>query len=160
MASEHLSVVPEKRPNGRSFAELLQKMIRGEMPPAPVAKLLGLELLLAENGRAEFALNADERHANPMGTLHGGVVVDLADAAMGCAVASALEPGESFTTIELKANFFKPIWRARLVASACIVRRTRKLAYVECDVVDDGGSLVARSSSTCMVLSGDEAAGR
>jgi uncharacterized protein (TIGR00369 family) len=55
-------------------------------------------------------LDAGPQHANPMGTLHGGILCDLADAAMGIAYASTLEEGESFTTLELKINFFKPIW--------------------------------------------------
>ncbi|MFQ5771237.1 MAG: PaaI family thioesterase, partial [bacterium] len=51
-----------------------------------------------------------KQHANPMGTLHGGVLCDIADAAMGMAYASTLEQGESFTTLELKINFLKPVW--------------------------------------------------
>jgi uncharacterized protein (TIGR00369 family) len=61
------------------------------------------------NGRALVTLAAERRHANPMGTLHGGILCDIADAAMGMAFASTLAPGESFTTIELKINFFRPV---------------------------------------------------
>ena len=66
---------------------------------------------------------AEERHSNPMGTIHGGILCDLADAAMGMAYFSTLEPGESFTTLELKINFLRPFWTGRLVARARVVSR-------------------------------------
>ena len=141
--------------------EWSQKVLDGEVPPPPVAELLGIRLLSAGDGAAVAELQADpRRHANPMGTLHGGILCDLGDLAMGVAVGSTLQPGESFTTLELKINFFKPVWRTRLTATARIVKRTRTTAYLECDVVDEGGSLVARLGSTCMVLTGERAAGR
>lgn len=142
------------------FREWFARVERGELPKPPIARLLGFDVRLGDTGQATAIIEADGRLANPMGTLHGGVICDIADAAMGCAVASTLGGGESFTTLELKANYFKPIWNARLEASARIVRRTRSLAYIECDVVDDEGSLIARVSSTCMILRGADAAGR
>lgn len=143
-----------------AFREWLEKVRRGELPRAPIAELLDFHVDVTEDGAALATMEVDERFANPMGTLHGGVIVDLADAAMGCAIASTLGSGESFTTIELKANYFKPVWRDRLEARARIVRRTKSLAYIECDVTGREGSLVARIASTCMVLRGAEAAGR
>jgi uncharacterized protein (TIGR00369 family) len=100
------------------------------------------------------------QHANPMGTLHGGILCDVADAAMGTAVATTLNEGETLTTIELKINFLKPVWSAKLTATGKVVRRGRTICLVECDVTDEKGSLVARASSTCMILSGEMAAGR
>ncbi len=138
----------------------LQQIIRGEAPPPPVARLIGLEILAAELGRAVFALDASTQHHNPMGTLHGGIVCDLADAAMGCAMDSTLEAGESFTSVDLTTKFLKPVWNARLRAVGRVVKRTRTLGLVECEVTDDGGSLVAKVFSTCMVLRGDDAKGR
>src|ERR1700731_1723643 len=97
-------------------------------------------------------MEADERHHNPMGTLHGGVYCDLADAAMGYAYAATLQAGERFTTIELKINFLKAGTRAKLVPEARVVSAGRTIGYVECDVCDDSGRLVARAASTCMTL--------
>jgi uncharacterized protein (TIGR00369 family) len=132
----------------------------GEEPP-PIARLIGFELVDVQPGTATFHLMCDpSRHANPMGTMHGGVLVDLADAAMGFAMASMLDEGESFTTIELKANYFKPVWTGRLRAEANMVKRSRMLGYLECDIFDDQQALVCRVASTCMVLRGDAAAGR
>jgi len=138
----------------------LKRLVTGELPPPPVADLIGFRIVEADLGRAVFTLDASPRHANPMGTLHGGIVCDLADAAMGCAMASTLEEGESFTTLDLTSKFFKPIWNARLTAVARLTKRTRTLGLIECEVSDEGGSLVAKLFSTCMVLRGQEAAGR
>ena len=111
-------------------------------------------------GEAIIEFDASEAHANPMGTLHGGVLCDVADAAMGYAFAATLGAGESFTTLELKINFLKPIWKARLKATGRVVRRGRVIGLVECDVTDEGERLVARASSTCMTLRGEQAQGR
>jgi len=135
-------------------------MIRGEVAPAPVAGLVGFRILEVEPGRAVVELETGPQHANPMGTLHGGILCDLADAAMGIAYASTLGEGETFTTLELKINFFKPVWNARLRAEARIVKRGKTVGMTECDVVDEKGSLVARASSTCMTLAGEMAKGR
>jgi uncharacterized protein (TIGR00369 family) len=128
---------------------------KGEAPPLPIGKLLGLVLKVIEPGRAVFEMEADERHHNPMGTLHGGVYCDLADAAMGYAYAAMLAEGETFTTVELKINFFRPVRKARLTAEARVVRVGSILSYVECDVKDQAGKFVARASSTCMRLRRD-----
>jgi uncharacterized protein (TIGR00369 family) len=95
-----------------------------------------------------------------MGTLHGGVICDVADAAMGIAFATTLEDDESFTTLDLTTKFFKPIWNARITASAQVVKRTRTLGLIECEVTDEAGSLVAKVYSSCMVLRGKDAQGR
>ncbi|MCI0434842.1 MAG: PaaI family thioesterase [Gemmatimonadetes bacterium] len=100
------------------------------------------------------------RHANPMGTVHGGILCDIADGAMGMAFASTLADGESFTTLELKINYLKPVWRARLRAEGKVVKRGRDIALVACDVLDEKGTLVAHATCTCMVLRGERAAGR
>ncbi len=143
-----------------SILERVRGMIRGDVPPPPVATLVGFRILEVEPGRAVFELEAGPQHANPMGTLHGGVLCDLADAAMGIAYASTLSDGESFTTLELKINFLKPVWTSRLTATARVVKRGKTVGMTECDVVDEGGSLVARASSTCMTLAGKTAEGR
>ncbi len=129
-----------------------EKLVSGEAPAPPIGRLLGLVPKSIERGRAVFEMQADERHHNPMGTVHGGIFCDLADAAMGFAYASTLEQGESFTTVELKINFFRPVRNAKLVAEANVLRAGATLGYVECDVKDADGKLVARVASTCMKL--------
>ena len=125
--------------------------------PPPVARLIGFEVERAENGESVGSLTADERHSNPMGTIHGGILCDLADAAMGMAFVSTLAPNESFTTMSLSIQFFRPVWQTRLRADARIVNRGRNVGYIECDVTDQDGKAVAKATSTCMVLRGEQA---
>jgi uncharacterized protein (TIGR00369 family) len=128
--------------------------------PAPVGKLLGLTIASSGGGRATVEFEASERYANPMGTLHGGVLCDLADAAMGVAYLSTLAQGETATTIELKINFLRPVWNAKLRAEARVVRAGKIVGLIECDILDERRRLVARASSTCMTLRGRLAEGR
>lgn len=140
--------------------ERVRQMLRGEAPGAPIGVLLGFRPTHVEPGRAVFEIDIDERHHNPMGTLHGGVLCDIADAAMGISYASMLEEGESFTTLELKINFLKPVRSGRLVAHGRLVKGGRTVGLTECDVLDESGALVARASSTCITLRGAQARDR
>ena len=133
---------------------------RAKANDLPVARLIGFEASEVADGHATVTLPAGPQHANPMGTLHGGILCDIADAAMGMAFASTLAPEESLTTIELKINFFRPVWRAQLRAEGTVVQRGRTFGYVECTVTDEESRLVAKAASTCMVLRGEKAGGR
>ncbi len=133
---------------------------RAKTNDVPVARLIGFEAKEIADGRAVVTLAAGPQHANPMGTLHGGILCDISDAAMGMAFASTLAPEETFTTVELKINFFRPVWDACLRAEGKVVRRGSTIGYVECEIRDEGGQLVAKASSTCMALRGERAKGR
>ena len=128
--------------------------------PPPIAQLLGFEVESVDHGRAVITLDADGRLANPMGTLHGGVLGDIADAAMGMAYASTLADGETFTTLELKINFLRPVWDAHLTAVGTVKQRGSTVGLTECDITDEKGRLIAHASSTCMTLRGAKAEGR
>ena len=143
-----------------TMLENARRVIAGELPQPPIARLIGSRLVAIEPGHAQIALDADERHANPMGTLHGGILCDIADAAMGMAYASTLDEGESFTTLELKINFLRPVRAARLLADGIVVQRGRTVGLAECTVTDERGRLIAKASSTCLTLRGDQALGR
>jgi len=133
---------------------------RAKTNDVPIARLIGFEVKDIADGRATVVLAAGPQHANPMGTLHGGVLCDIADAAMGIAFASTLAQGESFTTVEMKINFFRPVWQAQLKAEGVVVRRGDTVGYVECTITDEESRLVAKAASTCMVLRGQKASGR
>jgi uncharacterized protein (TIGR00369 family) len=143
-----------------TFLELAREMIDGRRAPAPMAALVGFRLTHIEEGRSRFEMIADERLANPMGTLHGGALCDVADAAMGVAYGSTLQEGESFTTLELKINFLRPVWRATLIAEGSVVQRGRTVGLTECTITDEKGRLVAKATSTCLTLRGEQASGR
>ena len=140
--------------------DAFREIVAGTREPPPVAKLVGFEMVEADEGRVVFAIDVGPQHASPLGTVHGGVICDVADAALGCAHASLLEEGETFTTLELKINFTKPVWEGRLVATATALKTGRTIGLVECRVTDESGSLVAYATSTCLTLRGKAAEGR
>ena len=136
---------------------LIERVLASKVP---IAELIGFRVEEVGSGSAGLSMHAGPQHANPMGTLHGGVLCDLADAAMGIAFVTTLGPDESFTTIALSINFFRPVWEADLRAEARVINRGRNVGYVECDVTDQHGKAVAKARSTCYILRGDGARGR
>ena len=121
----------------------------------------GMKVTAITPGRLEMELPIKQEMLAPNGFLHAASIVALADTAAGFATIAHLPEGsESFTTIELKANYFKPVWKGLLRATGKVVKRSRTLGYIECEVVDAGGSLVCKLASTCMVLREQAAAGR
>ena len=133
---------------------------QGKAPPPPIAKLLGMKITQVEDGRVTMQMPVDERYANPTGTLHGGIICDLADAAMGTAFATTCEEMQGYATIELKCNYLRPVWKTTLTASAWVVSRGKTIGLVECEVKDEAGKLIAKLSSTLTVLQAEAAKGR
>jgi uncharacterized protein (TIGR00369 family) len=136
------------------LAQRLSDWLAGVSPP-PIADFIGLRLVSAGSGSSVVEVNVDRRHHNPIGTVHGGIFADLADAAMGTALATLLAEGETFTTTDLAIHFLAPVREGQLRARADVIRRGCRAAYVECDVETEEGSLVARAHST-LLLTGPE----
>ena len=107
----------------------------------------------------EIDLKTDKL-ANPMGTIHGGVLRDVADAAIGTAHAATLVKGESFTSVDLQINFFRPVWDETIRARAKPVHSGKTVSRYVCDITRADGKLVAQVTSTVLTLRGDKAAGR
>jgi uncharacterized protein (TIGR00369 family) len=131
-----------------TMLEYRQKVSRGELPPPPIARLLGTTLKSIEPGHAVLEMEADERHHNPMGTLHGGVYCDLVDLAMGNSYAATLGECEMFRTIELKFNFLRAVRKATLSGETKVVKAGGTVGYVECDGKDQDGKLVSTYMAT------------
>ena len=89
---------------GRSGLELMQAMLRGELPYPPIARTLDFMLMSVEEGRAIFQGRPGPAHLNPMGGVHGGWFATLLDSALGCAVHTSLPPGRGYTTAELSVS--------------------------------------------------------
>jgi uncharacterized protein (TIGR00369 family) len=153
-----------------SNLEYLKLVVIGKMEPPQevpfqyppsIAKTLGLELIDVSDGTATLEMQTNVlTQANPMGTIHGGVLCDIADAAIGTAHAATLQEGESFTSVDLQINFFHPIWNEKIRASASPVHRGKNLSRYVCNVTKSDGKLVAQVTSTVMTLRGDRAKGR
>lgn len=105
-----------------------------------------------EPGRTRWTMRADERFANPAGIVQGGFLGAMADSAMGSAtVTYARAAGRRVisSNVEMKTSFMAPVRvGATLTCTASVVSGGRRVAFAEAEVVDDGGTVVARASST------------
>ncbi|MEC0175103.1 PaaI family thioesterase [Paenibacillus favisporus] len=137
-----------------------RKTVTDGKEASPVEQLLGIKPVTIDPGQVLFEMETTESHSNPQGTLNGGITSTLADIAMGVAFGTTLQPEESFTTIELKINFLKPIWSGLIRAEAKVMKKEQIIGFIECSVFDEKQSLVAFATSTCMILRGDKAKGR
>lgn len=123
----------------------------------PVCKLVGMSIEDVQPSSARCSLVASEQHWNPFGTVHGGILCDLADLTMGMAFMTTLDIGEGLATIELKINYLRPARTGKLTAEAKVSHRGRTTGFVECSITDEAGKLVAKASSTCMVVKDERA---
>jgi uncharacterized protein (TIGR00369 family) len=130
--------------NVRRAAELLAAA------PAGWMETLGARIIESEPGRVVLELEAGPQHRHGGGVVQGGVITQIADAAMGMSLATLQEDGMWNTTIELKINFIRPVVSGRIQAVGRVVEMRQTLLFSEADVVDEKGRLVARASSTCM----------
>src|SRR4249920_666892 len=89
--------------------DYLRAIRDGKLPPAPIQKLLSMDLVEVEAGKAVFQLTPAEQHYNPIGVVHGGIAFTMLDSAMGCCVQTMLPAGKGYTTLEMKANLVRAI---------------------------------------------------
>jgi uncharacterized protein (TIGR00369 family) len=141
-------------PAEMSGRDLLEAALRGAAPPPPFIRLLGMRFIAFSEGSATFEMPAAAELYNPNSVVHGGAIASLADSAMGFAVVSTLGSGESFTTAELHLNFLRPVTAASgaLRSVGRVVHRGQQIAVAEADVVDQQSQLIARASSTNVIL--------
>ncbi|MFC8507346.1 PaaI family thioesterase [Streptomyces sp. NPDC057411] len=130
--------------------------------PTAISGFLGFEIVDVGEGTAAVRAeaDADRRHGNQQGTVHGGFLVELADAAIGTAHSTLMREGETFTSIDIRAAFLRPVWHGTLLATARPVHSGRTISHYVCEVVRDDGKCVATVTSTVTTLRGDRAAGR
>ena len=144
------------RAAGMSGLEALRAIMAGELPPPPIALLLGMEPVELSDARAVFAAEPDERHYSPIGLVHGGLAATMLDSAMGCAVQTTLPAGAAYTTLELKVNFTRPITRetGRVLCEGEVVHRGGRVETAEGRVIAERtGKLLAHGTTTCLILS-------
>lgn len=133
------------------LAEYVERWRAGKLELAPISGLLGIRPVAIEDGKASVEMEADERFHNAMGTLHGGVLLDLADVAMGVAMATRVEPKETFSTIHSGIAYLRPVTADRLTAHASVAHRGRTTAHLDCEIEDSEGRTVARVTSVCAI---------
>ena len=141
------------RAEGKSGLELLRMAVDGEFPPPPMARLMDTRLIEVEHGQAVFMGTPQEFHYNPLGSVHGGFGATLLDSAMGCAVHSTLMAGDTYTTLEFKINFTRPLQHntgaVRGIGRVIHAGRTTSLA--EGRIEDASGKLYAFATTTCLI---------
>jgi uncharacterized protein (TIGR00369 family) len=141
---------------GLTGLQWLQRTIAGEVPHPPIAEMLGLRLVEAEEGRVVWEGEPGEQHYNPLGTVHAGYATTLLDSAMGCAFVSTAAPGTTWTTLELKANFTRAMTSetGRVRCTGTVVHGGRTVTTTEARLEDADGRLLAHATSTILVLGG------
>jgi uncharacterized protein (TIGR00369 family) len=137
--------------SGIAFLKALQS---GEFPQPPFAVLIGMWITEVSEGRVVFAAEPSESHYNPLGTVHGGVIATLLDSALGCAVQSMLPAGTSYTTLELKVNYLRPITTktGTVYAEGKLIHLGGRIATAEARLTDADGKLYAHGTTTCIIL--------
>jgi uncharacterized protein (TIGR00369 family) len=143
-----------------SWSDDLRDIAAGRRAPIPYDAHMGFRLVSWSREGAVVEADVDGRFANPTGVLHGGVLMGLADSAMGLTVTGLLAEGQAGTNTDLQMRFLRPTTVGRLTATARVVRRGRRTLVLEADVVDAAGKLVARASSNFLVLEATEFAQR
>lgn len=156
--------------NTISILKYIYKMINGNLGegdhtfmtyPTAISKTLGFKITEIDVGSATIEVETDPlKHGNQQGTVHGGFLCELADAAIGTAHSTLMGEGESFASIELKINFFRPVWKETLKAVAKPVQSGKTVSCYVCEIYKDNEKLVASVTSTVMTLRGDKAKGR
>jgi uncharacterized protein (TIGR00369 family) len=138
----------------RSGLDFLQAIATGELPPPPIAELLGFRLAEVAPGRVVFTCEPGEHHYNPIGTVHGGLAATLCDSAMGCAVHSTLPAGTGYTTLEIKVNLVRALTAATgpVRCIGTVLHVGRRTAAAEARLVDAHDTLLAHGTTTCLIL--------
>lgn len=140
---------------GKTGLELLREMQAGKLPPPPIARTMGFNAAEFDEGRAVFVGDPGEHLYNPIGVVHGGFAMTLLDSALGCAVHSTLAAGETYTTVETKVNFIRPITleTGRVRCEATLIHRGGRIAIAEGKLlVEATGKLLAHGTTTCLVM--------
>jgi uncharacterized protein (TIGR00369 family) len=132
--------------------EALRQGMVGEGPRAGWRETVGAYIEEVEAGRVVVALDAHAGHRHEGGVVQGGVITQIADAAMGMSLLTLQPDDMANTTIELKINFFRPVVEGKMRAVGRVVDIKKTLLFGEADVLDEAGRLVARASSTCLAI--------
>ena len=133
------------------YASRLEKLVLNASYP----RLIGMALEAIDIDRATIVLDIDaERHFQPFGFVHGGVLATLIDTATFWAAFARLPQDAGLVNIDLKLNYLQPANAGRLTAVGHCIRPGRTLSYTEAHVYDESGALLAHGTSTLMALPG------
>ena len=154
MADRSYGVVDPAEVAGLSGREMLEGMISGRFPAAPIAATLGYLLAEVGDGTAVFEGKPGPHLLNPLGSVHGGWALTLIDSAAGCAVHTRLPAGVGYATVETKANMTRPIRPddGTVRCEGRVVSQGRQIATAEARLLSEDGKLLAHGTSTLIIL--------
>ncbi|MBY5992414.1 PaaI family thioesterase [Ferrimonas balearica] len=133
--------------------EVMQRMVAGTLPYPSMAETVPMRAREAVLGRVVFEVQADERHLNPLGGVHGGFSATVLDSVTGCAVHSQLPAGVGYCTTDLTVKMVRPVPRGTpLLAQGQVLSQTRSLAVAEGSLKDAEGKIYALATATCQIL--------
>lgn len=152
-------VAPRRQIFGMSGMEVFEAIFAGVLPPAPIGDSLDFIPVHMEPGVAVFQGRPQQRHYNPLGTVHGGWFCTLLDSALGCAVHTTLAAGRGYTTLELKVNMLRPLTDSvpLVRAEGKVIQSGRQVAMAEGRIVGADGKLYAHATTTCLIFDHSEA---
>jgi uncharacterized protein (TIGR00369 family) len=153
-AGSGIGVARPEQVAGKSGLEIMQALLRGELPAPPIAQTLDFSLIEVDKGRAVFQGTPGPSHLNPMGTIHGGWYATLLDSALGCAINTMLPAGTGYTTAELSVNLVRAIGSKapRVRAEGKVIHCGRQLATAEARLYGPDGTVYAHGTTTCLVF--------
>lgn len=134
--------------------DYLRAILAGEIPGAPIASHINMDFVSVDPGIVVMGATPDESHYNPIGSVHGGFFATLLDSVCGCAVQTTLPAGTAYTSLDLNVSFLRAITTetGRVEATGRVTKPGSKAAFVEADIKDSGGRLLATATSTCLVF--------
>jgi uncharacterized protein (TIGR00369 family) len=146
-------LVPSQERSGTGL-EYLQKILAGEYAFVPIADHLGFGLASVERGRVVLVGRPDARSFNLLSTVHGGWIAAILDTAMALSCLSNLAADQSFTSLDIRINFLRPVTAesGEVAASGGVIQGGRKVAYCEARLVDAKGKLLAHGTGSCLIL--------
>ncbi|AYC34056.1 PaaI family thioesterase [Pseudomonas cavernae] len=134
--------------------EFFTRIGNGELPSPPFGELVDFVPLEWSPGRFVFQGRPDARHYNPLGSVHGGYAASLLDSCMGCAIHTQLQPGQGYTTTDLRISYVRALRgdSGPVRAEGRIVHLGRSTALAEGRIYDVDDRLYAVGSCTCLIL--------
>jgi uncharacterized protein (TIGR00369 family) len=153
-AAWRYGLAPPAAAAGRPGREVLQAIVDGALPQAPISETLGFWLVAVGDGFAAFEGEPAPALLNPMGTVHGGWALTLIDSAAGSAAYTTLPAGSGYVTVETKGNFARPILAktGRARAEGRVVSAGSRIIAADARVTDGAGRVLAHGTSTVLVV--------
>lgn len=152
--SVNYGVIPLSEAKLLSGYELMRRIRDGDLPIPPIARALNFRLSEVDHGRAVFTGEPSADFYNPIGSVHGGFAATLLDSCMGCAVHSTLPAGTSYTTLEIKVSFLRPMLAdtGAIRAEGKVISVGKRVGTAEGRIVDSEGKLYAHGTTTCLIF--------